>query len=301
MSDRAPWAILLAGGEGRRLATIARDGSGAPVPKQFWRLHGSRSLLGHTLERLRRSVPIGHVLAIVQEAHRRWWQSELGALDARNVVVQPAGRGTGVALLHAAHRVLEVDRDPCILVQPSDHEIDDEAAWTRSIDRTVAAARSWPDHLILLGVEAPDDPDYGWIVPGPLSADGTRPVSAFAEKPGLEHASVLRHQGALCSTLVLAGRVAALLELYWSHAPALLAEYRELLGWSRSSERFAKAFDRLPQVDFSRDILEPAAPQLRVLAAETCGWTDLGTPERIEQWRERHVPAAELTEHAIAA
>ena len=40
-------------------------------------------------------------------------------------------------------------------------------------------------------------------------------------------------------------------------------------------------YERLPNLDFSRDVLEGAEDTLRVLAVPGCGWSDLGTPQRV--------------------
>jgi hypothetical protein len=45
-----------------------------------------------------------------------------------------------------------------------------------------------------------------------------------------------------------------------------------------------RVYSRLPIMDFSSDLLERAARELRMLAVPPCGWTDLGTPDRIERW-----------------
>jgi hypothetical protein len=40
-------------------------------------------------------------------------------------------------------------------------------------------------------------------------------------------------------------------------------------------------YDRLPELDFSRDLLEGRAADLCVLRVPPCGWSDLGTPRRV--------------------
>jgi mannose-1-phosphate guanylyltransferase len=45
-----PWAIVLAGGEGVRLRPLVRQLCGDERPKQFVKIVGSKSLLGHTLD-----------------------------------------------------------------------------------------------------------------------------------------------------------------------------------------------------------------------------------------------------------
>src|SRR5262245_46382528 len=46
------WALVLAGGDGTRLQAITRLITGAPIPKQYCRIIGDRSLLETTLERV---------------------------------------------------------------------------------------------------------------------------------------------------------------------------------------------------------------------------------------------------------
>ena len=40
-------------------------------------------------------------------------------------------------------------------------------------------------------------------------------------------------------------------------------------------------YDRLPELDFSRDLLEGRAADLCVMRVPPCGWSDLGTPRRV--------------------
>ena len=58
---------------------------------------------------------------------------------------------------------------------------------------------------------------------------------------------------------------------------------------------FTELYERLPNLDFSRQILgTTAAPTLRVEPVANCGWSDLGTPERIVQAILRLVCAGRL-------
>ena len=40
-------------------------------------------------------------------------------------------------------------------------------------------------------------------------------------------------------------------------------------------------YQDLPTCDFSRDILEREAARLAVVPTRPCGWTDIGTPDRL--------------------
>jgi hypothetical protein len=58
------WALVLAGGDGTRLQGLTRLIAGAPIPKQYCRILGDRSLLEMTLARVARLVPCERTLAI---------------------------------------------------------------------------------------------------------------------------------------------------------------------------------------------------------------------------------------------
>ncbi len=56
-ASERPWALVLAGGEGRRLQALTRMIAGEPIPKQYCRIVGDRSLLEATLARIGPLVP----------------------------------------------------------------------------------------------------------------------------------------------------------------------------------------------------------------------------------------------------
>jgi len=283
------WVAILAGGDGHRLESVTRDANGDYIPKQFCAFGGAGSLLKHAYDRAARLAPPHRIIVVVREAHRCWWRSELAALaDNLHVIAQPANSGTGVAVLHAVSRALEHDPDSHFLVLPSDHEVDDERSWHETLLRAVDVSLRWPDDLVLVGAEPQEDPDFGWIVPGRANEDGSRSVQSFIEKPGAIRAARLARQGALCSTFVVAASARALLARFDRHAPGPLArQARGVRGAAATSACMLMESDSLPACDFSRDLLEPETRNVRVLAGLPCGWTDLGTPERLNRWLER--------------
>src|SRR5213592_4219164 len=62
------WALVLAGGDGTRLQALTRLIAGAPIPKQYCRIVGDRSLLETTLARIAPLVRRERTLAIVNRA-----------------------------------------------------------------------------------------------------------------------------------------------------------------------------------------------------------------------------------------
>ena len=93
------WALVLAGGDGTRLAPLTRRIAGAPIPKQYCRIVGERSLLEETLARLSGLVPRSRTCVVVNRGHLPLARPQTASLPPRNVIVQPRNRDTGPGLL----------------------------------------------------------------------------------------------------------------------------------------------------------------------------------------------------------
>ena len=114
-AQTAPWAVILAGGEGTRLRPLTQRLTGDARPKQFCRLLGSETLLERTRRRADRIIRPDR---------------ELGALTARRL----AG-------------------DVPIAILPSDHDIEDETTFMSAVAQAVGVVATHRDRVIVLGIE----------------------------------------------------------------------------------------------------------------------------------------------------
>ena len=125
------WAIVLAGGDGKRLRTLTRQ-LGYDVPKRFCPLLEQDALLQLTLRRVGRSIYPSQTQTIVTRSHERFFSplmAELAHHDLQqNLIVQPDNRGTAVAIAYAAFRLAEIDPAASVAVFPSDHWFSDDAS-----------------------------------------------------------------------------------------------------------------------------------------------------------------------------
>lgn len=272
------WVLVLAAGEGARLSRLTTDTRGQIIPKQYCSLRGGDSFLEATLARAERIVPRARIVVVVAAEHAVWWRSQLGHLPPANVVVQPRNCGTAPGLLLPLLTILERDPEASVLVLPSDHHVADEAGFATWLSSALAGVVRGAADIVLVGVaaETPTS-DYGWIVPAGTAA--MSPVAAFVEKPPPAQAARLMAAGAVWSTFIFAARGHALTALVETCRPGLVASLRmaSVLG----GESLSRLYDILPRTDLSRDVLERAPDRLHVLTAPACGWTDLGTPERV--------------------
>jgi len=283
-ADRSSWAVILAAGSGSRLSNLTTDADGRSIPKQFCSLAGGPSLLRRTILRMRRVVDPDRVVVVVSAAHRQWWAQEVVDFAPENVIVQPCNKGTACGVLLPLVTILHVDPFARVVVTPSDHHLVDESALESTMGAALAHVGAHPESLVLLGIE-PDraETEYGWITAEPFANDGIRVVTSFVEKPDSERARHLLESGALWSSFT-----------FVASGEALMQQFRNAAGWlvDRMSLAFAfpasaradmipRIYDGLPTLDFSRHILERSPSQLYVLSVPPCGWTDLGSPQRV--------------------
>ncbi len=310
MPSERIWPIVLAAGNGRRLSGLTGNGNGAGVPKQFWRIDGETTMFRWTLGRAARLAPTDRTIAVVSQDHRAWWEEEAVDLPRENVVAQPANRGTASGILLPLLHVYRRDPEATVVILPSDHYVEDEEVLVRSLCGAVRAVAQEPESVVLLGItpEIPD-PEYGWILPSVAGGESSRPVAAFIEKPNVMTARVLLRDGALWNSFVFAARARALLDLF-QHTRPDLTEMFDLAfrggapgavgaNGTSGSAALRALYDALPDADFSRDVLQGAAHQLRVVAVPPCGWTDLGTPLRVARWREAREARTPTTRRSL--
>jgi mannose-1-phosphate guanylyltransferase len=316
MSERGEiWGLVLAAGEGSRLRGVTRSETGRETPKQYCALVEERTLLRATLDRMERVVPRRRIVVVVAEAHRAFWERELEKWPAENVVVQPENRGTAAGILLPLLTIAGRDPEARVVVTPSDHHVEDERPLREAIAEALSALERPLDRIVLLGIEPDDaevagsaggaDSGYGWIVPRRNAIGAPRPVERFVEKPAAAEAARLAAAGAAWNSFVFVASLESLLALYVRRAPALLDELVEaVLARRPSADRAAELralYARLEPRDFSADLLAGSEDALLTLSVAPCGWTDLGTPERLAACRNARAAARGARQSRVLA
>jgi len=283
------WAVVLAGGEGCRLKPLVRRLFGDDRPKQYVPLLGPTSLLRATLGRVGRLVPVERTLVVSQYDHSRYLDRELDDFAAPHVLLQPENRGTGTAVLFAAHAIRRLDPDAVVAVFPSDHYIREEDTFLAHVSEVTAFVERHPERLILLGARptAPE-PEYGWVRPGaPLGETSDGPicrVQGFLEKPEPESAQRCMSSGWLWNTFAFVTSLATLLDAGHEYLPDVDDRLNLIAAFSGSrheSWAVRQAYSLIPSRDFSRGVLERCPSWLGVSRLPDLMWSDLGTPRRV--------------------
>jgi mannose-1-phosphate guanylyltransferase len=277
------WAIVLAGGQGSRLASLTHAIHCRPTPKQFAVIAGDESMLQATLRRTLGLVPPRRTVVVIGDGQLEWARPQLRIHPEIAVLVQPANLGTATGLLYALSWLRLHAVTPHVLMFPSDHFVERVAPFAEAVRDAEAISRT-SGLLTLIGV-APDaaDTEYGWLVPGPpLEAAAGRVLRAFVEKPPEDTATRLRAAGALWNTFILAAPATEVWRLARQHLPGHAAVFEALdrFSFSAGATDVHDAYQRLATADFSRDVLQ-LADRLAVVPMAGAGWSDWGTPARV--------------------
>ena len=245
--------VILSGGAGTRLWPLSRAGR----PKQFLALAGEESLLKATA---RRAAAWGAPIVVAAREQALAVRSEVP--DAR-LVLEPCARGTAAAVALAA---LAAGEDELLLVMPSDHHIEDEAAFRAAVG--VAAPLAADGWLVTFGI-TPDraETGYGYIRRGEALAPGAFRAARFAEKPDRATAEGWVAEGGWDwnAGIFLFAREALLHSLH-EHAPGILAAVEG-------------DFEAAPSASIDTAVMEKAT-RVAVVPA-TMGWTDIGSWEAL--------------------
>lgn len=237
-------------------------------------------MLQHTIARACRLVTLDRVVPIVAAKHRQWWESELATLNQNNIVVQPKNRGTAVGILLPLLHLRLQNPNARVVILPSDHYVVNEGILKDALLRALSSVTPQSNDIVSMGITAETaDTEYGWIVPAAARSGEERlqRVGSFVEKPQRERAELLLQQRALWNSFMLAGNLSAFFNLYERTCPDLLNQFPADLA----PEKVEAVYETLPTLDFSHDLLEKNADYLRVYPVPACGWSDLGTPEKI--------------------
>lgn len=300
----SPWAVVLAGGDGDRVSALTRDLDGRFVPKQYWSRDGREPMVRWALARARRIAPAARVLVAVKDAHRAFWAEALADVPRGNVLVQPENRGTAAGVLRATVEIQSrgITTDPVVLL-PSDHYVANEAVLHGALTAAVRAVEQGVAPVVLLGMcPGEQQRGYGWILPAsPAPFAGVR---CFLEKPPDMRVREMVRDGALINSFILAARAHVLLALVGRVFPDILRAFQRLSRKLEGGPDAQELYRGLPLMDLSRDVLQHATAFLSVLRVPPCGWTDLGTAERLQRyldespWRPERTPPRT---HAAAA
>ncbi len=267
--------VILSGGGGTRLWPMSRP----ECPKQFLALTGTLTMFQMTLERTRDQSLFTAPIIVAGAAHGQTVQQQLAGIGITNakILLEPTARNTAPAIALAALAV--TDPKTPLLVMPSDHVINDAAAFQNAIAAALPIVQDgW---LATFGI-APTGPEtgYGYIKMAEEIAPDVQRVARFIEKPDATRAKEMIDAGDhVWNGGIFLFRADRYLEALSIHAPVMLAAAKAAMANARTEGDLihpdADHFASSPSDSIDYAVMEKDG-RVAVIPVQM-GWSDVGS------------------------
>ncbi len=266
-------ALIIAGGRGTRFWPESRAGR----PKPLFAIDGRTTLLADTIARVRPLIPAERIFVLASAEQRAPFRKALnGIIPAENLIVEPQGRGTAVAIAYGAATIARRrGAETAVAVMPADHYVTPAEGFRATIAQALGLAHSH-DAIVVVGVTPTRaETGYGYQQIGPAVGAGFK-VARFVEKPAPAVARRMVKSGRyLWNAGMFVMRVGVLAAELRRHAPGL-AVAMERFGAIGARE--LPSFYRALEFDsFDRVVAEKSRNVLGVRAGFS--WFDVGSWE----------------------
>lgn len=296
------WAIVLAGGDGKRMRPLISYWLSKDRPKQYCAFVGSRSMFQHTIDRARSVVSEENIVTIIGPGHRKFLTESAPEHVPGFVLEQPSNLGTAPGVFLPTAYVLANNPEATVIFLPSDHFVHPEDRFCEHTIHAFELAEKYPERIILVSA-IPDraETDYGWIAPGKMQIEGRSSlpygpmqVMCFQEKPSKKEAYALLRQGCLWNTMVMAVKAKTLWEMGHQCLPEMMDKFDTFLMVLRAisqgkldptfeASALAILYNDVAPADFSRDILQQVSGRSMILPMDGVNWCDWGRPQRVTE------------------
>ena len=271
------YPVILAGGNGTRLWPSSRH----DMPKQFFGLYGKESLFKKTVARaLIDDVPFRQPIILTNEIYKFIVQQQLlqMGIEDSEIIIEPTPLNTAPAVLSACLSVIAADDDAMVLIMPSDHMINDHAAFGLAIKSAVTAAQD--NKIVTFGVK-PTHPEtgFGYLEVGNEEDGRVKKIIRFVEKPELEHAtSMFQKDNFYWNSGMFFGFAKDIVAAFAVHCPEILISVQGAVKMAHRDLDFLhlnpQQWEKCPSISIDYAIMEKAQ-NLVAIELDT-DWSDLG-------------------------
>ncbi len=270
------YAVIMAGGIGSRFWPV----STTDFPKQFHDMLGSgQTLLQKSFSRLNKIIPSENIYILTNERYLDLTLAQLPKITTKQVVLEPAMRNTAPCILLSALKIAKENPNALMLVAPSDHWIEDEAAFAADVQTCFEAARR-DDILVTLGID-PTFPNtgYGYIESDKTDSATIKKIRQFREKPDYETAKEFLAEGNyLWNAGIFIWSVKSITQSFETNMAVMHSLFSEgipVFNTSKEKSFIANNYHLAENISIDYGILEKADNVF--VKKASFDWNDLGT------------------------
>jgi mannose-1-phosphate guanylyltransferase len=270
------YAVIMAGGVGSRLWPISTE----EFPKQFHDiLDAGDTLLQKTFSRLNQLIPNENIYVLTNERYLDITLEQLPKITSQQVILEPTMRNTAPCILLSALKIQKSNPNALMLVAPSDHWIEDEAAFLSDVEICFEACKK-EDILLTLGIE-PTFPNtgYGYIESEKSNDSIVKKVNQFREKPDYETAKKFISEGNfLWNAGIFLWSVKSIRTSFENNMSSMMELFANGLGVYNTSEEKSfidENYEKAENISIDYGILEKA--ENVYVKKASFDWNDLGT------------------------
>lgn len=269
------FGIILAGGSGSRLWPLSRE----LYPKQLLNLNSDKSLLQSTFERLRYFMPSENIVSITNTKHTSSVRLQLENLSKEiTILSEPLAKNTAPAIALATKFIRQIEKDPVILVVPSDHLIENNQKFYETVLKGEKLAKE--GYIVTFGIE-PSYPETGYgyinVINEPL-LDGFK-VKNFVEKPDVETAKkYVKAKTYFWNSGIFMFKASTMISEIKKLAPEIFEVMKEF-DFSKSNKIEYNLFNKMPNISIDYAIMEKS-DKIALVKLES-DWNDLGSWQSI--------------------
>jgi len=246
-------------------------------------------MIEHTWDRAKRLSGTDRVVTVMDQSHKPFVPSQCRQGNIGKVLWQPMNRRTASGVFLPLSYVIAHDPEAEVVIFPSDHFVYSTDRLLETIEKVRGALRHFPDRIMLLTAK-PDkaETEYGWVLPGLslCTVDGipVKKITGFQEKPSKEEAIMAAERGGSWNTMITIAKVKTLWHAGCQLFPDMMNKFLPIIpsfGTANEEDSLSRAYDNMPEYDFSADFLSPLTKQLAMVAMNGILWNDWGRPQRI--------------------
>lgn len=279
-TDKAPIALILAGGSGTRFWPMSRK----DLPKQYLPLTSSHSLIQETVQRLQPLCTSDRIFIASEKTQAKLIKQQLP--EIHNLVLEPLPKNTAACLMLSVSTLLKqgFSLDSPLMVFPADHAIGNTPAFLTALQQALSFVQN-REALLTFGIP-PTFPHTGY---GYIECDGSVEkeicgVKRFTEKPNRETADQFLKAG---NYFWNSGIFVWTLRSIVTAFEAFLSASWNRIHNAKSESELAECFKQLPAQPIDTAVLEKSS-KVFVLPVPHLEWNDLGSWKALYDFKAGH-------------